>query len=299
MPLPPILFEDDTLLAFDKPSGLLVAPDRWDKARENLMSLVHAHPRLGRGVANVHRLDAETSGVLLCTKTKPALDFLTGQFQAKTVGKQYHALVAVLPVEQAMKVIAPVRDAAGLLPEEFAVELALGEDERRPGRMRVFKGRGGRECASRFRTLERFGGGRAAARARRAAGGRLPGVAAGFALLECRPLTGRTHQLRVHLAAAGAPILGDSFYGHPDLVLRLSDLKRGYKGREEERPLIGRLALHASELTIMHPRTREQVTLRSPLPREFEVALKYLRKFAGAISHRAAAADRPILDFSP
>jgi 23S rRNA-/tRNA-specific pseudouridylate synthase len=124
-------------------------------------------------------------------------------------------------------------------------------------------------------------------------------VAAGFALLECRPLTGRTHQLRVHLAAAGAPILGDSFYGHPDLVLRLSDLKRGYKGREEERPLIGRLALHASELTIMHPRTREQVTLRSPLPREFEVALKYLRKFAGAISHRAAAADRPILDFSP
>ncbi|MBM3854470.1 MAG: RluA family pseudouridine synthase [Verrucomicrobia bacterium] len=299
MPLPPILFEDDTLLAFDKPSGLLVAPDRWDKTRENLMSLVHAHPRLGRGVANVHRLDAETSGVLLCTKTKPALDSLTGQFQAKTVVKRYHALVAVLPAELAMKVIAPVRDAAGLLPEEFAVDLALGEDERRPGRMRVFKGRGGRECASRFGTLERFGGGRAAAGARRAAGGRSPAVAAGFAWLECRPLTGRTHQLRVHLAAAGAPILGDSFYGPPDLVLRLSDLKRGYKGREEERPLIGRLALHASELTIVHPRTREEVTLRSPLPREFEVALKYLRKFAGAVSDRALPAEPPTFAVSP
>src|SRR5690606_7203222 len=76
MPLPPIIFEDDALIAFDKPSGLLVAPDRWDKQRENLMGMVHAHPRFGHGVANVHRLDADTSGLLLCAKTKPALDFL-------------------------------------------------------------------------------------------------------------------------------------------------------------------------------------------------------------------------------
>ena len=70
MRLPPVIFEDETLMAFDKPSGLLVAPDRWDKARANLMGLVHA--RYGHGVANVHRLDAGTSGVLLCAKTKPA-----------------------------------------------------------------------------------------------------------------------------------------------------------------------------------------------------------------------------------
>jgi RluA family pseudouridine synthase len=262
MPLPPIVFEDETLVVFDKPSGLLVAPDRWDKKRENLMGLVHTHPRFGPTVANVHRLDADTSGLLLCAKTKPALDFLSGQFQSKTVEKKYHAVVVVLPADQAMKVIAPVRDAQGMLPDTFVVDLALGEDERQPGRMRVFKGRGGKDSFSEFRTLERFRG------------------TPGFAFVECRPLSGRTHQLRIHLAAAGAPILNDPFYGNPDIQLLLSGLKRRYKGRDEEKPLIGRLALHASELTLTHPQTREKITFAAPLPHEFEVALKYLRRFA-------------------
>ncbi|HEY0946111.1 MAG TPA: pseudouridine synthase [Opitutaceae bacterium] len=257
MGLPPIIYEDDSMLAFDKPSGLLVAPDRWDKKRENLMGLVHA--RFGKTVANVHRLDADTSGVLLCAKTKPALDFLSGQFQSKTVAKVYHALVVVLPPEQAMKVVTPVRDEAGALPDAFTIELALGEDEANPGRMRIFKKRGGKPSVTAFRTLERSGR---------------------FAFVECRPLTGRTHQLRVHLAAAGAPILNDPFYGVPEIELRLSALKRGYKGREEEKPLIARLALHASELVVKHPETREPVTIRAELPHEFDVALKYLRKFA-------------------
>ncbi len=275
MPLPPVIFDDEAIVAFDKPSGLLVAPDRWDKARENLMGLVHAHPRFGRTVANVHRLDADTSGLLLCARTKPALDFLSGQFQAKTVRKTYHAIVAVLAPEQAMKVLAPVRDGTGGLPAAFNVEVALGEDERQPGRMRVFKGRGGKDCLTEFRTLERFRGpGRPGAR------GALAPVATGYAFVECHPLTGRTHQLRVHLAAAGAPIVNDPFYGHPGVTLRLSDFKRGYKGRDEEKPLLCRLALHASELTLTHPVTRNPLTLRAPLPHEFEVALKYLRKFA-------------------
>jgi 23S rRNA-/tRNA-specific pseudouridylate synthase len=264
MPLPPILHEDDAMIAFDKPSGLLIAPDRWNKARENLMGLVHE--AFGHGVANVHRLDADTSGVLLCAKSKPALDFLSGQFQAKTVTKIYLALVVVLPVDRAMKVVAPVRDAAGGLPDAFTVDLALGEDERQPGRMRVFKGRGGKACTTEFRVLERFGR---------------------FVFLECRPLTGRTHQLRVHLAAAGAPILNDPFYGDLEIKLLLSELKRRYKGRAEEKPLISRLALHASRLTLKHPETREPVTLTAPLPHEFEVALKYLRKFGGVERRRA------------
>ena len=257
MPLPPVIFEDDSLIAFDKPSGMLVAPDRWDKKRENMMGLVH--DKMGHGVANVHRLDADTSGLLLCAKSKTALDFLSGQFQSKTVEKKYHAFVVVLPAEHAMKVIAPIRDAAGALPDTFSVDLSLGEDERQKGRMRVFKGRGGKECLSEFRALEKFGR---------------------FAFVECRPHTGRTHQLRVHLAAAGAPILNDPFYGDPEIKLLLSELKRRYKGREEEKPLIARLALHASELTLKHPETKEAFTITAPLPHEFEVALKYLRKFA-------------------
>jgi 23S rRNA pseudouridine1911/1915/1917 synthase len=274
MPLPPVIFEDDVLVAFDKPSGLLVAPDRWDKSRENLMGLVHDHPRYGHGVANVHRLDADTSGLLLCAKTKPALDFLSGQFQSKTVDKKYHAFVAVLPPERAMKVMATVRDANGALPDAFTIDVALGEDERQPGRMRVFKGRGGKDCVTEFRTLERFRG------STRPLGRGETMTINGYAFVECRPLTGRTHQLRVHLAAAGAPILNDPFYGDPELLLRLSDFKRGYKGRDDEKPLIARLALHASELTLKHPITREPVTLSAPMPHEFEVALKYLRKFA-------------------
>ena len=257
MPLPPVIFEDASLIAFDKPSGMLVAPDRWDKQRENLMGLIH--DKLGHGVANVHRLDADTSGILLCAKNKTALDFVSGQFQSKTIGKKYHAFVVVLPAEHAMKVAVPIRDAGGALPDAFSVELSLGEDERQKGRMRVFKGRGGKECLSEFRALEKFGR---------------------FAFVECRPLTGRTHQLRVHLAAAGAPILNDPFYGDPEIKLLLSDIKPRYKGRAEEKPLIDRLALHASELTLKHPETKEPITIIAPLPHEFDVALKYLRKFA-------------------
>lgn len=259
MGLPAIIFDDETMVAFDKPSGLLVAPDRWDKTRENLMGLVHA--KMGHQVANVHRLDADTSGVFLCAKTKEALDFLSGQFQSKTVAKRYLALVALLPAERAMKLATPavMRGVDGGLPESFTVDLALGEDEHQVGRMRVFRKRGGKPSVTEFRMLERFGA---------------------FALMECRPLTGRTHQIRVHLAAAGAPVLNDPFYGDPDVKLMLSGLKRRYKGRDDEKPLIDRLALHASELVVKHPVTREPVTICAELPNEFEVALKYLRKFS-------------------
>jgi 23S rRNA-/tRNA-specific pseudouridylate synthase len=220
------------------------------------MGLVHE--KFGHHVANVHRLDADTSGIVLCAKTKPALDFLSGQFQSKTVAKRYTALVAVLDPERAMKVLAPVRDPAGGLPAQFTMDLALDQDPEQPGRMRVFRKRGGKPSVTEFTTLESFGR---------------------FALLECRPITGRTHQIRVHLAAAGAPVLNDAFYGDPEVLLLLSGLKRGYKGRAEEKPLIARLALHSSELTFNHPASREAFTVRSPLPNEFEVALKYLRKF--------------------
>lgn len=257
MHLPPVLYEDDSLIAFDKPSGLLVAPDRWDKSRENLMGQIHA--AMGRGVANVHRLDADTSGVLLCAKTKPALDFLSGQFQGKTVEKLYLALVVVLPAERVMKIGAALRAEGGGLPGAFAVDLALGPDEDNPGRMRVHRRRGGKASRTEFRVLEAFGR---------------------FAWLECRPVTGRTHQIRIHLAAAGAPVLGDAFYGDPGERLLLSDLKRRYKGRDREKPLVDRLALHARRLTVVHPQSRAPCTIEAPVPHEFEVALKYLRRFS-------------------
>ena len=238
MSLPPIIFEDATLIAFDKPSGLAVAPDPFDRKRPDLTAAVRA--QFGEQVANVHRLDAETSGIVLFAKTKPALDFLSGQFQSKTVEKRHLALVVGAPGE-----------------DTFVVDLALAPDEHQRGRMHV-GGRGSQAAVSHFQVLERFGA---------------------FTLLECRPLTGRLHQLRAHLAAKNLPILNDAIYGGETKLL-LSSLKRGYKGRADEEPLMEQLALHAEDLVIKHPETREPLTLHAELPHEFAVALKYLRKFA-------------------
>jgi 23S rRNA-/tRNA-specific pseudouridylate synthase len=104
-------------------------------------------------------------------------------------------------------------------------------------------------------------------------------------------LTGRTHQIRLHLAAVGAPVLGDPFYGDPDVKLLLSELKRRYKGRRSERPLIDRMALHACRLSIIHPDSGLTATIEAPLPNEFEVALKYLRRFCPA-----AGSPAPVLN---
>ena len=260
MTLPDILFEDDALVAFDKPAGLPVVAAGRGARGASLMGL--ARERLGRQVANVHRLDDEASGIVLCAKTKPALDFLSGQFQSKTVLKAYFALVAPSPGGPG----AEGRDASGSLLGEFSVDLPLGEDRGRPGLMRVTRGRAGSPSVTEFRVLEPFGR---------------------FAWVECRPLTGRTHQLRVHLAACAAPVLNDRLYGEPSVVLLLSELKRRYKGRDEERPLITRLALHAGALGFVHPASRDRIEIRAPLPHDLEIALKYLRRFAVPPAGRA------------
>ena len=265
MPLPPILLEDDTLVAFDKPHGLPMAPVKGDKGAENLIALVQA--KYGPGVASVHRVDADTSGVVVFAKTKVALDFLSGQFQSKTAAMKYFALAVVQPAERALKDVAILRAVNDSLPDRFTIELSLRDDEREPGRLRVGTGRESRESLTAVRTLERFGR---------------------FVWLECNPVSSRPHQVRVHLAALGAPVLNDAFYGDPEVKLLLSDLKRGYKGRDEEKPLLTRLALHAGELTLKHPVTREPITLTASLPHEFEIALKYLRKFSrGRPVHRS------------
>ncbi len=250
MPLPPVLFEDDALIAIDKPAGLLLAPERRGPPAENLLGLVHA--RWGTEVANVHRIDAEMSGLVLYAKTKVALDFLSGQFQSKTVSKIYEAITAGVPAR-----------------EEFTVDLVMKEDEGRPGCMCVVK-KHGQVSRTDFTVREKFPP---------------PAGRAGFALVECRPLTGRPHQVRLHLAVSGAPVLNDPLYGDATPLL-LSGLKRGYKGGRDERPLITRLALHAAALTFVHPLTRAKLTIASPPPKDFEVALKYLRKFRGGGGQR-------------
>ena len=240
--LPPVLFEDDTLIAFDKPSGLLVAPDRWDKERENLMTVVHQ--RLNPEWFNVHRLDHDASGVLLCAKGKDAVRYMCRVFNAGSITKDYIAIVQGGPIE-----------ASG------SIQLRLEPDFVLPGRMRVARDGGGKAAETRYEVAERW---------------------SGHSLLRLRLLTSRTHQIRVHLAASGWPVVADPFYGGSPL--RLSRLKPGYKFKEgkPEKPLMGRLALHAQRLRLAHPKTGELLTIESPEPKDFRISIRYLRQWAAA-----------------
>lgn len=184
MPLPPVLFEDEVLIAFDKPGGMPVSPDRKDHQRENLTAMVRE--KFGDGVANVHRIDEEVSGLVLYTKTKPALDFVSGQFQSKTVIKRHQALVVGIPPA-----------------DEYTVDFVLKEDEARPGVMCVVK-KHGLASETGFTVQQKYP---------------QPGERPGFACVECRPLTGRMHQIRIHLAASGTPVLNDPVYGDAELLV--------------------------------------------------------------------------------
>lgn len=229
------------MIAFDKPAGLLTAPDRWDKSRPNLMAWVHE--KMSREWFNAHRLDAGASGVVLCAKTKHVLGQLCRMFEQRTIRKTYWAITRGVPSEP-----------SGL------IRWRLAPDPRRPGRMRVHPR--GKEAATHYAVEESWGG---------------------FALIRCEPLTGRQHQLRAHLGALGCPVVGDVLYGG-GRGLFLSELKRGFKRKAEpERPLIGRLALHAAALDFEHPLTGAHVRIEAPLPRDFEVALKYLRRFGSRV----------------
>lgn len=236
--LPPKLLEDDHLIAFDKPSGLLIAPDRFDKDAPNLIAWVHA--KISPDIFNVHRLDRDTSGVVVCAKTKPALDNLCLQFERGDVEKEYLALVRGRPAS-----------ATGEINEPIA------PDPNKPGRVKTLHG--GKPALTHYEVEQVF---------------------RGISLLRLRPRTGRTHQLRVHLKYIGCPIVADPWYGDGRPLL-LSEIKRSYKpARGEERPLLARLALHAQRLTFRHPASDERITIESPLPDDFRVAIKQLEKWA-------------------
>jgi len=248
----PVLFEDDTLLALDKPACLLTSPDRYDPQRPNLMKLLHtgitegkpwARERQLTYLSNAHRLDFETSGVILLAKSKPALVALADLFGTEKPLKSYLALATGEPPGK-----------------EFEVDAPIAPHPVKIGVMRVdFKA--GKKAKTNFQVVEDFS-------------------RFGYVLLKCEPLTGRTHQIRVHAAHAGLKIVADSVYGGRPLWL--SRLKKDYrlKPGREERPLISRVALHAEQLTLPHPVTHERVAISAPWPNDITVGVKYLRRFS-------------------
>jgi 23S rRNA pseudouridine1911/1915/1917 synthase len=224
-----VVFEDDHVLVVDKPAGMVTHPGAG-RMTGTLAAAALAHaPRIAgvggpRRPGIVHRLDKGTSGLIVLAKTAAAYDSLTSQLARRTVSRRYLCLAH-----------------GRVARAEGTVDAAIGRDPRSRVRMAVAAPGRGKRALTRYRVLERF-----------------PGAT----LLECRLETGRTHQIRVHLASLGHPLVGDDTYGR-----RRPPLIAGLDG----------VALHAAGLAFLHPATGAPVELEAPLPDRIERLLAHLR----------------------
>jgi len=217
-----IVYEDPDLLVVDKPPGLAVHPAPGHPSHTLVNAVLGYLPSLAGAdfvrPGIVHRLDKDTSGLIIVARNRPAHENLSDQFKARSVSKSYIVLVK-----------------GRLAPESGVIEAAIGRDPRNRQRMAVVAK--GREARTEYRVLKYF---------------------KDYTLLEIRPRTGRTHQIRVHLAAIGFPVVGDSAYGVTS-------------------PHLSRQFLHASRLGFNLPSTGKYVEFTSPLPSDLEQALREIQ----------------------
>lgn len=235
------MYEDDVLIVLDKPAPFLVIPDRYDGTIPSLSRILE--DELGK-IFVVHRIDKETSGLVVFAKSADAHRDLSGQFEGRTVDKVYEAIVRGRAARPEDVVDLPIR-------------------ERIRGVMSVDRKKG-KPSVTRYRVLRAFNG---------------------FVHLEIRPETGRMHQIRIHLKAAGLPILCDPVYGDGNSFF-LSEVKAAYRKKQgqeegEERPLLSRTALHASGLSFRHPATGADIRFTAELPKEMRSVVRMLGKYAG------------------
>ena len=222
-----ILYEDEDLLVIDKPAGMVVHPAPGHTSGTLVNAILYHVPDL-KGVGGVerpgivHRLDKDTSGLLLVAKNDQAHRELQRQFKAREVEKVYLALVE-----------------GHLQPKVGRIEAPIGRDKKHRKRMAVT--REGREAITEYRVRGYYGD---------------------YTLVEVHPLTGRTHQIRVHFAFIGHPLAGDTVYGHR---------------KQKLRPWLKRHFLHAYKLRFRLPRTGEWVEFTSPLPQDLQAVLDRLQ----------------------
>jgi 23S rRNA pseudouridine1911/1915/1917 synthase len=217
-----VLHEDRDVLVVNKPAGLVVHPGSGNWAGTLLNALLHHAPELEHlaRAGIVHRLDKDTSGLLVVAKNEPAQHSLVKQLAARTVKRTYLALVR------------------GKVDRAGVVDAPIGRDPRHRTRMAIVKS-GGKPAVTHYRVRKAL---------------------AAHTLLECKLETGRTHQIRVHLASIGHPIEGDPVYG----------------GRAKS--TFKRQALHAWKLEFIHPRSGKAIDFEAPLPEDFRGLIEELRK---------------------
>ncbi len=218
-----IVYEDRDLLVVDKPAGLAVHPAPGHPSHTLVNAILGYLPALvedadGVRPGIVHRLDKDTSGLIIVAKNRAAHENLADQFKSRAVAKSYVVLVK-----------------GKLTPESGIIEAAIGRDHRNRQRMAVVSQ--GREARTEYHVLKYIGG---------------------YSLLEIKPQTGRTHQIRVHLAAIGFPVVGDTTYGVTS-------------------PHLSRQFLHASRIGFRLPSSGRYVEFESSLPADLQQALNSLR----------------------
>jgi 23S rRNA pseudouridine1911/1915/1917 synthase len=228
-----IVYEDQVLLVVDKPAGMVVHPAPGHSGGTLVNALLAHCPELAAGEDDrpgiVHRLDRDTSGLILVAKNEKARRALQRQFKERQVHKAYVALLD-----------------GHLYPAWGRIEAAVGRDPHHRQRMSVQTG--GREATTEYHVLEQFA--------------HQVGPAAGdYTLVEAEPHTGRTHQIRVHFASIGHPVVGDGVYGRRRTSLPVS-----------------RQFLHARRLGFKHPSTGQRLELEAPLPEELAALLDLLRQ---------------------
>jgi 23S rRNA-/tRNA-specific pseudouridylate synthase len=232
-----ILYEDRSVLAIDKPRGWMLIPVSWQKTSRNLEAAIissiaagdfWARSRNLKSLKYVHRLDGDTSGVMLFAKSPGALDAYSALFEGRRMEKRYLAVVHGTPRQP-----------------EWDCDLKLGPNPKQVGKMKVDTE--GKEAETHFRVLQSrddLGSDVRNLKPNRSSSQR-PLTSSSTTLIEARPLTGRTHQIRVHLAQSGFPIMGDELYGRP--------------GDRD------RLALRSVLLAYVDPFTRRRVRIEAPV----------------------------------